>query len=781
MQASKGEATHFSHASTILRSSAAESSFAQARCREIFDHLEATHRETILQQISTSVLYHDESTNTIDIQLNKIEAQSIAIIMLPNPLEIKSTESAWTLWECKSNVKFHVDDNYNIQCTLDAEKGDQHEIRFNDRKVVSAILFTCNGRTILRFQLLHLPFLFLLPGSGQRWPVRCVGEIPVFSPLLMYQLDLGSIPPLTVEKLSTFFKSPLRRTKIVTTLPNTAQYKGSTCELGWSGGYDLQISTLPFHFRYLLHVLVARGKFWILEESSIVELVSIMAAKPAEEVEDAVNKLFIAPVSPNPVQTLITALQSVKLSSKPAPSASESTLIRHAYITPLRVIPQRPEVDSTGSNRIIRQYAQYSDRFLRVSFVDEDLSPLSVASATENVIKSRLQPVLREGIAIAGRKYVFLAYSNSQLREQSAWFYCETPEEGDGAQIPTAQEIRASIGDLSNISIPAKYAARLGQAFSTTKSTIQIQANQVKQIPDIFDKNNSLCFTDGCGVISSDLARRMMQLLDPSCEFLPSAFQIRFKGAKGVVSVCPSACKEAILGTYDLALRPSMIKFEGNSDACFLEVCSIATALPCFLNREIIPVLVAGGVSQESFLNLLEMQTDTLRTASKDKDIALDVLRTHARYHRSIIQLLESGADVTDPYLRQFVSSIAQKLFLEMQLKFRLPVSSNAVRLMGIADESKTISSGYVFFQSRSIKSPDAESALAIGRDPCLHPGDIRLLKLFSPPPDSPLLELFDVLLFSVAGERPEANKMGGGDLDGDLYFIIWNSSLSNC
>ena len=40
------------------------------------------------------------------------------------------------------------------------------------------------------------------------------------------------------------------------------------------------------------------------------------------------------------------------------------------------------------------------------------------------------------------------------------------------------------------------------------------------------------------------------------------------------------------------------------------------------------------------------------------------------------------------------------------------------------------------------------------------------------------LKHLVNVVVFSSLGERPEQNKMSGGDLDGDGYMVIWDSLL---
>ena len=62
-----------------------------------------------------------------------------------------------------------------------------------------------------------------------------------------------------------------------------------------------------------------------------------------------------------------------------------------------------------------------------------------------------------------------------------------------------------------------------------------------------------------------------------------------------------------------------------------------------------------------------------------------------------------------------------------------------------------------------------------VTRNPCTHPGDIRLLKAVNKPQ---LQYLFNVVVFSAKGERPVCNMMSGGDLDGDVYFITWDKEL---
>ena len=53
-----------------------------------------------------------------------------------------------------------------------------------------------------------------------------------------------------------------------------------------------------------------------------------------------------------------------------------------------------------------------------------------------------------------------------------------------------------------------------------------------------------------------------------------------------------------------------------------------------------------------------------------------------------------------------------------------------------------------------------------------MHPGDIRILKMHYPPNHK---TLNDVVVFPALGTRPHCNEMSGGDLDGDIYSVIYD------
>ena len=67
---------------------------------------------------------------------------------------------------------------------------------------------------------------------------------------------------------------------------------------------------------------------------------------------------------------------------------------------------------------------------------------------------------------------------------------------------------------------------------------------------------------------------------------------------------------------------------------------------------------------------------------------------------------------------------------------------------------------------------------VVVTRCPALHPGDVQCVTAVDVPADSPLSALHNVVVFSSMGERDLPSQLSGGDLDGDLYNIIYDNTL---
>lgn len=153
--------------------------------------------------------------------------------------------------------------------------------------------------------------------------------------------------------------------------------------------------------------------------------------------------------SPTSVKTQNELLQSAKVR---LPSRQHA-LIRRLLFTPTRIIAQPPETDLL--NRVLREFSIHHDRFLRISFCDEDGASIGYTGSDD--LYTRVRKVLKDGVHAAGEKFVFLAFSNSQLRDHAVWMYNETPSRNSrGPSPPTADQIRAWMGDFSKIRSPGK-------------------------------------------------------------------------------------------------------------------------------------------------------------------------------------------------------------------------------------------------------------------------------------------------------------------------------------
>ncbi|XP_058079109.1 probable RNA-dependent RNA polymerase 1 [Magnolia sinica] len=462
--------------------------------------------------------------------------------------------------------------------------------------------------------------------------------------------------------------------------------------------------------------------------------------------------------------------------------------VHRVQITPTKVYLCGPEVSI--SNRVLREYAEDIDNFLRITFVDEDSDKIrSTDLVTRAVLANgeqhtdvykRILSILRNGIVIGDKKFEFLAFSSSQLKENSAWMFAAR----SGLN---AAGIRKWMGDFSKIRNVAKYAARLGQSFGSSKETLSIDRHEIEHIPDIEIKNKKYNFSDGIGKISADFAKSVAIKCDIG-GLTPSAFQIRYGGYKGVVAVDP-------MSPSKLSLRKSMLKYD--SDNTKLDVLGWSKYQPFFLNRQLITLLSTLGVrdrvfemKQKEAVKQLDMiLTDPIRAQEALEDMS------PGEHNRVLREMLTCGYKPdAEPFLSMMLQTFRASKLLEMRTKTRIFVP-NGRSMLGCLDETRTLEYGQVFVQISCIgrkqlydnepftfgrndsdkRSTVLEGRVLVAKCPCLHPGDVRVLQAINVPA---LHHMVDCVVFPQKGKRPHPNECSGSDLDGDVYFVSWDDEL---
>ncbi|KAH6613232.1 RNA dependent RNA polymerase-domain-containing protein [Chaetomium tenue] len=520
--------------------------------------------------------------------------------------------------------------------------------------------------------------------------------------------------------------------------------------------------TLPFGLLFLLQALMANSYLHPTTISSLAQRLAqrfeearkVGDTQPPVSV-DAFKKLFDWIDYPMPdgdptmfeVDGILEYLEkqerlirgSSALRSRMMEETQNRALIFRAVVTPSRITLHGPEPEPM--NRVLRKYPDHS-YFIRTQFCDENGQDLFFNTRVSlDSIYDRFKSVLSNGIQVAGRVYTLLGFSHSSLRAHSAWLSAPFIHQGE-LQLPAL--IVTGLGNFDKIKSPARRAARIGQAFSETPWAIDLVANsvEVREIDDIV--RNEEVFSDGVGKLSQDVARLVYDVI-PRSKGFPTCFQIRQAGAKGMLAIDPSLEGKVI------CIRPSMAKF-GSTDMQ-LEICDMASnPMPMVLNRQLIKILEDMGAPDRWFLNLQSRELQRLRTISSTVYNTASFLRAQRigesiQLHKFLRQIEAMGLDYRrDDFLRRAVEAVLLSELRLLKHKARIPVR-NGMTLFGIMDETGFLKEGEVYVTFDPEENRHSQP-----------PGPGRVLW----------------------GERSPSNQLSGGDLDGDVFHVIWDPAVVN-
>ncbi|KAL8897272.1 MAG: hypothetical protein Q9207_007295 [Kuettlingeria erythrocarpa] len=451
--------------------------------------------------------------------------------------------------------------------------------------------------------------------------------------------------------------------------------------------------------------------------------------------------------------------------------------IHKAMVTPAGIYLSGPEPEV--KNRVLRQYSAFSSHFLQVTFSDEDGTPVQYdrSSSLEDIYYERFKRVLGGNISICGRPYEFLGFSHSSLRAQTCWFMAPFTWNGE---LRYARGVIKDLGDFSAIRSPAKCAARIGQAFSQAFSSVDLPKGAFCRLPEVerYDASGiHRVFSDGVGTCSQLVLEKIWAAYAQTKAWKPTICQIRYAGAKGMISL------DSRLQGEVLCLRPSMIKFEATSTQ--IEICGAGfKQLPFYLNRQLIKILEDLGVEEGSFMDLQDEAVDQLRITSSNPVNAGYYLQRNlvgksARLPWLIRKLFYLGMIFSDDDFLRDTHELAILIQLR-ELKYRSRIFvERGLTLYGIMDETDFLEEGQIYCTVQNEKGGLVLTGrVVITRCPALHPGDVQYVDAVDVPQASPLRSVHNCVVFSSKGGRDLPSQLSGGDLDGDLYNIIYDDTL---
>ncbi|CAF0930753.1 unnamed protein product [Adineta ricciae] len=376
------------------------------------------------------------------------------------------------------------------------------------------------------------------------------------------------------------------------------------------------------------------------------------------------------------------------------------------------------------------------------------------------------------------RMYTYLHHSQSQVKAKQFWFYHH-----DKTNL-SHNDAYIWMGNFDKERVVSKHTARIALCFTSSDETIRIPAEIVKYERDIKDQKGDYTFSDGVGQISAalrDKIKRFMDPLDRRRSF--SVLQIRYGGCKGTVSVVPQLDNQK----YQLIMRDSMNKFISDHDK--LEVCKLSAPRTLYLNRQDIILLESRDVPHTNFLAFQNEYHFKLIKALLNPNDSHELLSNKLLPVFKLHKIIRNFNVVEEQFFIKLLVTCIYNVIRELLDRTRVYVSSDKARNMfGIVDEYAVLEEGEVFVQytrlhdhtlERTERTGDErvilEGDVVITKNPCHHPGDLRVFKAVD---REELHHLVDCVVFPQKGRRPHPNEISGSDLDGDEYVVIWHEYL---
>ncbi|KAI1325227.1 hypothetical protein F5Y16DRAFT_278020 [Xylariaceae sp. FL0255] len=359
-----------------------------------------------------------------------------------------------------------------------------------------------------------------------------------------------------------------------------------------------------------------------------------------------------------------------------------------------------------------------------------------------------------------------------------------------------------------------KLFSRIALGLSRTTPTIVLEPHQIRhRDEDILSPTNKV-MNDGIARMSAGLAKKIGDFMGLSISDLPAAFQGRFGSAKGVwLRDTIDKSDEIWIETF-----PSQRKWECNyeeEDHRTFEVLKPSKELKSAnLNLQLLPIFEdraksrvemrqqVGNLLKKSLTQEIEAQKTAIEYPAQFRQWAFEngasSRRTeHIRHNQvpwtaglpsskddQMNFLLVSGFDPKKlEFLQQLTYDLRRAKTEELRDKLNVNVGRSTYALMvidflGILKEDEV----HLGFSSKFVDEDSGFSEtyldgmdILVARTPAHFPSDIQRVKAVH---KTELGSLKDVIIFPRTGNEPLADKLSGGDYDGDIAWVCWEPAI---
>ncbi|KAK6514893.1 hypothetical protein TWF506_007255 [Arthrobotrys conoides] len=469
------------------------------------------------------------------------------------------------------------------------------------------------------------------------------------------------------------------------------------------------------------------------------------------------------------------------------------------YFVRIKLKPLTREVYSHRFNR------EFGSRFLKLSRPRRFQGSLGVLELSNTLCDAVMQ-----GVDILGRHWEVIHTSDASQTEKEAGMESSSVImfAVSGDSIPTqtiSQVVKWLIPPSQNQKMStAKYNARIKLGFSRT-ALVTLNNVKIKEEEDIIS-TTGCPMTDGCGTATYAVLRAIAEKM--ALDYVPSYFQIRHGGRKGLIVLDPENRDPEMQNLLQIKYRGSQIKFQTREDLN-IEVVDYARPLKKGnIGQQFISILHNGGVPEETLRNLAReaIETDEIWKLLEQADKPSFVKRFYQTtslkkrrdkdgcfryagsmpisYEERIIQLVDAGFTISECLALKNLVSKCNKPRLESWggLKFTI---SESTSVKCIPDFKGVLKEGEVFLQfSDGFAVGDTLlkflcGKVLVGRAPAYIASDIQAATAVTSPE---VLEVYrdfvDCIVFPTVGTHSFASYLSGGDYDGDSVLVIWDQRI---